>query len=209
MSSTTEESKAIGNLKSVLTILSLTAIIGCVSVQQQLIDNQTERLSHYEPLEVTISKEIFLETLNPITDGHSISFENGRMKIYAELMNKNFQSEFSIPDYGDIYAGELTRKYDRQLDDPLEIIQDNLLFTINFGGGGSGLVAYKLIWNGQYYMTDGVPTVDLVFSFKDLDPQRANIHRYIGYDLSPLQSSETNQMNVNFLGYNKLLKYEY
>lgn len=38
---------------------------GCVPLQQQIIDDQNEKLSHYEPLELIISANKFQETLHP------------------------------------------------------------------------------------------------------------------------------------------------
>ncbi len=113
-------------LKNFISILSLLTTFSCVSVQQQMIDSQNEKLSHYEPLKITISKNKFIETLNPET--------NDQIKTHNR-MERNFQSGFSIPGYGSINAGKLTRKFENQSGDPFEILQDNLLFTINFGGG--------------------------------------------------------------------------
>jgi len=183
----------------------------CVPVQQQIIDNQNEKLRHYELLQLTINNDEFIETMNPEANDYDISVVNGQLNIYPELMERNFQSGFSIPGYGSIYAGKLTRKYNHQDADPFEVIEDNLLFTINYGGGNSPseLVIYKLIWNGEYYLKNNMLTVDLVLSFKDLDPRRANVYNDVRFNLTPLQTNKSEQLNINFLGYDKPINYKY
>jgi hypothetical protein len=121
----------------------------------------------------------------------------------------NFQSEYSLLGFGHVRAGKARRMHDNPSPEVFEIFRDNLLFRISHGGA-SGLgnpgVEFKLIWNGVYYDTPEGLTVDLVFSFKNLDNHRALIHRYIRFDLTRLQSPDSKVVNINFVGY-KLIKY--
>lgn len=122
----------------------------------------------------------------------------------------NFQSGFSIVGYGDILAGKLTRLYESQNVQSFQIIQNDLIFTIAFGGGmESNGVAYDLVWNGKHYLTDDGLTVDLVISFKDLDIMRAMIYKRIRTDLTQLKIDSTSEIILNILGYNKKMKYRY
>ncbi len=77
------------------------------------------------------------------------------------------------------------------------------------GGKRPNNVAYDLIWNGEYYMKGNTPTIDLVFSFKDLNFYKSNEHRDIRFDLTPIQFSESNQIIINFSGYEKPIVYQY
>ncbi len=82
----------------------------------------------------------------------------------------------------------------------MKVSQDHLVFFINFGAGGDlpDLVTYQLIWNGEYYFTDDLHTVDLALSFKDLDMGRDFIHKNISLDLLPLQATDTKFLYINF-----------
>lgn len=75
-------------------------------------------------------------------------------------MSMNFYRVSQLMDKGTIRAGhyqepEIKSNFYNYSDVPSEIPQDNLLFTINYGSGGSDsqLEAFQLIWEGKYYST--------------------------------------------------------
>jgi hypothetical protein len=194
---------------SIFTFLYLIAF-GCVPLQQQIIDDQNEKLSHYDPLELIISATKFQETLHPKFNETDLTSGNRQAKTTSELLEMNFQSGFSVVGYGDIQAGKLTRLYESRQGDPFQIIQNNLIFTIAYGGGmGSNGVAYDLIWNGKHNLTDDGLTVDLIISFKDVDIMRAMMYKRIRTDLTPLKTETTSEIILNILGYNEKIKYRY
>jgi len=197
-------------LKVTILIFLYLIIFGCVPLQQQIIDDQNEKLSHYEPLDLIISATKFQETLHPTLNESEITSGSRQAKTTSELLELNFQSGFSIEGYGDIQAGKLTRLYDSQKDDSFQVIQNDLIFTIAFGGGmGSTGVAYELIWNGKHYLTDDGLNVDLVISFKDIDIRRALVYKRIRTDLTSLKTEKTSEIILNILGYNEKIKYRY
>jgi hypothetical protein len=182
-------------------------VIGCVPIQQQIIDDQNEKLSRYQPIELINSYERFHDTLNP---GSNEIDQSDRGKTVSELLNRNFQSGFSLPGYGEMLAGKTTRLYDIQKVDPFQVMQDYLVFTISFGGGvDTELISNELIWNGKHYLTNEGLTVDLVISFKSLDMRRALITKGVKADLSALKSTSSNEIILNILGYKEKIKYRY
>jgi len=52
-------------------------------------------------------------------------------------------------------------------------------------------------------------TVNVVLCFKNFDNRKAIVWRYVGFDLLPLQTPESNLIYINFQGYNRFIKYEY
>lgn len=139
-----------------------------------------------------------MKVSNPeIEDGRPVSLDD------------NFQSAYTLKKYGDIYAGKLVSRsdYDR---DALKILGDYLVFSIQTGGyGTSPLIKYKVVWNGKYYNTKDGLTVDLVFSFKNLDFHRALVHMDFKVDLTPIMSLSSDNININFIGYDRLINFQY
>lgn len=198
--------------KSILiVVLFFVSIICCVPLAQQKIDNENARLINYEPLSITIDSAKFIQTLNPKMSDYDVIHNNDELHSSNDMMKENFQSGYSIRYYGNVCAGRGIRKKDISYNEPIEILQDYLFLTIEFGAGSDwrGLVNYDLIWNGYYYMTEDVPTVDLVLSFKDLDIRRAFISKNIRFNIAKLKTSRSNKVYIRFLGYDKLLEYNY
>ncbi len=194
-------------MKYSIVVLFLLFTFNCVPLQQQIIDEQNEKLSRYQSIELINSYERFQETLNP---GSNEIDQSDRGKEVSELLKRNFQSSFSVAGYGDIYAGKTTRLFEVQRGEPFQVMQDYLVFTISFGGGmDSDMISNELIWNGKHYLTNEGLTVDLVVSFKSLDMRRAMIAKAVKADLSPLKSNTATEITLNILGYNKKLKYRY
>ena len=187
------------------------AITSCVPLAQQKIDNENARLLNYEPLTVIIDSVKFMQTLNPKMNDYDLIQNNNGHQSINDMMKENFQSEYSIVNYGSVYAGRGIRKSDKGYNEPVEILQDYLLLTIDFGAGFGWreLVNYELIWNGYYYFTESIPTVDLVLSFKDLDIRRSLINKDIRFNIAKLKTSRSNKIYIRFMGYDELLEYNY
>lgn len=187
------------------------AITSCVPLAQQKIDNENARLLNYEPLTVIIDSVKFMQTLNPKMNDYDLIQNNNGHQSINDMMKENFQSEYSIVNYGSVYAGRGIRKSDKGYNEPVEILQDYLLLTIDFGAGSGWreLVNYELIWNGYYYFTESIPTVDLVLSFKDLDIRRSLINKDIRFNIAKLKTSRSNKIYIRFMGYDELLEYNY
>ena len=197
-----------------LAILLIFGMCGCVSVNQQVSDSQREKLNHHELHDLVTGKDEFDETLNPEVDQRDFPYLG--TEAFESMMGRSFQSPYTIPGLGTLQAGrylepEIRNNFYPYDDEPLEIFQDNLLFTINYGGGGADtrLVDFQLIWNGEYYLTDNIPTVDLVFSFKDLNHEKANVYRYLRFDLTSLKLSNEQLLYIHFLGSDELIPYRY
>jgi hypothetical protein len=185
-------------LKHLVALFLLSSLVNCVPVQQQRIDSITNELQHYITLDIQESEEEFLKVLNPeIKDTE------------ATKMDDNFQSGYTLKNYGEMWAGMGgERKTYNQ--DALKILGNYLVFKIQTGGAGnSQLIKYSIIWNGKYYQTKDGLTVDLVFSFKNLDTRRALVHKDFKIDLTPIVKSNSDNVNINFVGYDRLISFQY
>jgi hypothetical protein len=185
-------------LKHFVALFLLSFLVNCVPVQQQRIDSITNELQHYITLDIQESEEEFLKVLNPeIKDTE------------ATKMDDNFQSGYTLKNYGEMWAG-IGGKRKVYNQDALKILGNYLVFRIQTGGAGnSQLIKYSIIWNGEYYHTEDGLTVDLVFSFKNLDTRRALVHKDFKIDLSSIVQSNSDTININFVGYDRLINFQY
>jgi hypothetical protein len=195
-------------------IFLLIGAVSCVPVQQQISDSENNRLLSYELREIFISQSAIDMTLNPQDD--EWDFPREGTAVSEKQMSRNFQSQYTILGLGNMLAGRLIGPwvhgaYYDNISEPFEIHRDFLLFAISYGGGASDtkLVDFQVIWDGKYYLTDDIPTVDLVFSFKDLNIERALINKYLRFDLTSLQSPQGEMIYINFVGINKRINYYY
>ena len=145
-----------------------------------------------------------------------------------ELRMTPIEYNLHVVGYGTIQKGEL-KSYSKNAgqvktfkngklvpintpDNAIKIVGDYLYVSIQHGGGfpTHDLTICDLVWDGVHTETiDGQMIANLVFSFKNMDIRRAIIGRQLRYDLSPLKVANSNQVEINLLGYHHRLVYTY
>ncbi|MEO9474361.1 MAG: hypothetical protein ABJG41_02470 [Cyclobacteriaceae bacterium] len=105
------------------------------------------------------------------------------------------------------------KNLNNEYDPPFEICKDNLLFTIWYSGDGimeNEAANFELIWDGFYQINkQGRTIVNLAFASKNFKTRKRQDHKQIKFDLTRIKTSQTNELYINFIGYNKLLKFSY
>ena len=162
-----------------------------------------EDFHNFDIYTLSVDPEGYEQTIDPEFNSFTELTLHFRDEDLLDLMDENFQSEYSLSRF---IKGETS---------PLIIlVEDHLLFSIGYGGGYdregfSPYVQYALIWDGEYIQTPSGILVRLAFSFKDLDLRRAGVWKYLGYDISALKTEKTKELIIDFHGYQHPIVYRY
>ena len=89
----------------------------------------------------------------------------------------------------------------------IEIIQNCLKFTIEYGGG-CGDIELKLI-SSEMVMESNPPQIDVRFSLKDEDNCKANIRKEILFNLTPIHELINNQVILNIKNWDEAILYSF
>ena len=106
-------------------------------------------------------------------------------------------------------AGCTAAKHQQKPSEQIHGYNDYLLFVLGYGGAGYKGDALKLIWDGKYHKGNEGLSVNVVICFRNFDKRMSKSWCYVGFDLLPLQTPESNVVYINFQGYNRFIKYEY
>jgi hypothetical protein len=124
------------------------------------------------------------------------------------------RKRFSLSGYGWISAGKPFKTKRHEPDySPFKIENDYLLFLIRYEGSlihSSGFKCLELVWDEKYETTpEGHLIANVVICFSHFSNNPAYGRQWVAFDLLPLQSADTNEIYINFQGYDKLIRYSY
>ena len=89
----------------------------------------------------------------------------------------------------------------------VEIIQNCLKFTIDYGGG-CGDIELKLI-SSEMVMESNPPQINVRLSLKDEDNCKANIRKEISFDLTPINKLVNDQVILNIKNWDQSILYSF
>jgi hypothetical protein len=182
-----------GNHSKAIIFLFLVCF-ACVSVQQQLSEDETEKINGVvEPVvidEAQFNLRASVFVYDPMTiDGTLLPQNNNRT-------------------YEGTFDGKRAYIF-RDLIENAGVIKDKLVLVRGYAGPNSVPQRTILLWNGRFYQdSKGQYMVDVVL-FTDPSMHRALIFEKKIFDLNALQRKGSHSISINLIGYEGLISYTY
>jgi len=184
------------NVAMKLSFFLLLTCLACVPLHQQIAESETlENEGFVGP--VVVNRDKF----DRVVSSHVYD----QATVDAQFHPSNNNITYS----GTLNGNLVYIRNCRCLRDP-RVIQNKLIVKHSYGGGESNRESTVLLWDGTYYQNrKGEYIVDVLLHSDKVDIRRAMIHDKKIIDVAPLQRAGVNEVWINLVGYDQLIKYAY
>lgn len=175
-----------------------------------LSDWEQRRNGDYLEYPLVTDADKYEAIMNMFPEDYNNFTSRDTIEDWESFYRNHCRTKFDLYGYGGITAGKAHYVKRRDPDySPFKIEHDFLLFGITFWGTTRRVKCLELVWGGKRESTSDGFVANVVVCFSHFSINKGIGRRMVAIDLLPLQSPDTNEIYINFQGYDRLIRYVY